>query len=133
MTARAGEINGWVCNGVANPGGTLNGPEPPYCGRITYAIHVDDGVTPMFLVCRAEGAEPDEAECKGMGMSLMYPEPPAPDYVLEAVAWEWYRPSSEEAREMGDAMYEHIRRGGLAIRPLTDVGRARLEAHREAA
>jgi hypothetical protein len=49
MGSRRGEINGWTCD---------------QCGETTYVVHVADGVTPMFLACRAEGVEPAEAKCK---------------------------------------------------------------------
>ncbi len=38
MSATA-EVNGWTCD---------------TCGETTYCVHVDDGVTPMFLACSAE-------------------------------------------------------------------------------
>lgn len=105
MSGKVGEINGWVCKD---------------CGEVTYAVHVDEGVTPMFLGCCAS------ATCNGQGVSLMYPSPPAPDYVIAAVRWEWYRPSLQWARRKGPAMLDHVRRGGLAFRGLTNAGRGAL-------
>lgn len=101
------KINGWRCD---------------ECGFHTYAIHVDDGVTPMFLTCRALPS------CKGRAVSLMYPAPPAPEHVVKAVAWEWYRPSRKAIRSMSSSMRDHIERGGLDLRPLTDAGRKALKA-----
>lgn len=98
--AKRGEINGWRCE---------------ECGAVTYCVHVDDGVTPMFLGCRAtEG-------CNGRASSLMYPGPPHPAPIEEAVAWEWYRPSKRKAKRMG-IWDGHVELGGLAIRPLTPRG-----------
>lgn len=106
-----GEINGWRCD---------------TCGQVTYAVHVDDGVTPMFLACRAEGLDPRQARCKGMGQSLMYPPPPVPEHVVKAVAWEWFRPGRRALKRMDAGMRDHIERGGLDLRPLTDAGREAL-------
>lgn len=106
-----GSINGWRCD---------------RCTRHTYAVHVDAGVTPIFLACRAEGVDPRLAECKGQAVSLMYPESPPPAHVVEAVAWEWYMPDATEAWYLDDDTREHVDKGGLLLRPLTDAGRAAL-------
>ena len=105
--SKRGEINGWTCD---------------KCGETTYCVHVDDGVTPMFLGCRATGS-PDD--CDGMGQSLMYPEPPAPPYVAAAVRWEWYTPAPKEKTELllKPDVLDHVERGGLLLRELTDEGR----------
>jgi hypothetical protein len=110
MSSRRGEINGWTCD---------------YCGQTTYCVHVDDGVTPMFLACRAEGVEPNEAKCKGMGRSLMYPPAPPPPHVLAAVRWEWYEPDRFERARLDpiSGELEHVEKGGLLLRSLTDAGR----------
>jgi hypothetical protein len=105
-----GRINGWACD---------------ECGRITYVVHVDSGVTPMFLACRAEGVEPDEASCKGRGVSLMYPDESPPQHVLDAVKWEWYRPT--DLSPLSPEMRDHIEKGGVALRSLTAAGRALLK------
>ncbi|HEU4975273.1 MAG TPA: hypothetical protein VFT50_09305 [Baekduia sp.] len=109
-------INGWTCDA---------------CGQTTYVVHVDEGVTPMFLACRAEGVDPREATCKGMGQSLMYPRTAPPPHVLAAVAWEWYQPDAAELRALRQfepQTAEHVERGGLLLRKLTDAGRASLAA-----
>lgn len=123
-----GAINGWRCDGKGHRAGEDRAPK---CGRITYAIHVDEGVTPMFLACRAEGVEPDDAECKGMGTSLMYPSAPPPDDVLDAVAWEWYAPDDREKKAMDAAVRAHVENGGLLLRQLTDEGRGLIAAIKE--
>lgn len=124
MSGQAGEINGWVCNGLGNHEGQYP------CEGITYAIHVDEGVTPMFLACRAEGKEPEDAQCTGTAVSIMYPPPPVPESVIEAVAWEWYMPDAEEKATLGEAMLDHVEKGGLMLRKLTDAGREALKSVR---
>lgn len=104
----AGRINGWLCDD---------------CGVVTYCVHVDDGVTPMFLACRAEGVEPAGAECKGMGKSLMYPRAAPPAHVVAAVRWEWYAPDAAERTTLEGGLAEHVAQGGLLLRLLTDAGR----------
>lgn len=94
------------------PAGSINGWRCP-AGHVTCAVHVDEGVTPMFLACRTEG-------CDERATSMMYPAlvlgedgQPAP------IVWEWYRPTAKQARRMdrkAPGMAEHVRRGGLAIR-----------------
>lgn len=92
MSGERGEVNAWRC---------------PDCGRSTVAVHVDDGVTPFLLGCRAtEG-------CRGRAVSAMY-RPTADERA--SVAWEWYRPSERWARRKGPEMLDHVRMGGLAIR-----------------
>jgi hypothetical protein len=105
--SRASKINGWRCK---------------RCGRHTYAVHVDDGVTPMFLACRAVGV------CKGTAVSLMYPAPPAPEQIVEEVAWEWYKPTPRATRRLDRETREYVEKGGLILRELTDAGREALKA-----
>lgn len=94
------------------PAGSINAWKCPDCGGLTVAIHADEGVTPMFLACRrTEG-------CKGMAVSAGYPDPPIPGHVVELLAWEWYRPTEKWARRKGPEMLDHVRNGGLALRPL---------------
>ena len=91
----AGSINSWKCDD---------------CGRLTNAIHIDDGVTPMFLACRATPG------CQGTAVSAGYPPPPVPEYVANNIGWEWYRPSEKWARRKGPEMLRHVQNGGLALR-----------------
>jgi hypothetical protein len=116
--SKRGEINGYTCDD---------------CARKTYIVHVDDGVTPMFLACRADGIDPSQqqppARCQGRGVSMMYPNGLVPQDVLEAVAWEWYAASKTELKRMKrdePEMYDHCIKGGLLLRPLTDAGREAL-------
>lgn len=100
-----GAVNAWKCEA---------------CGRLTVAVHVDEGVTPMFLACRrTEG-------CETLAVSAGYPDLPLPDHILDLVAWEWYRPEGRAYRRLSPGMQDHIDRGGLDLRPLTDAGREAL-------
>jgi hypothetical protein len=117
-----GTINGYRCDRA------LSAPEDS-CGLHTYVVHVDGGVTPMFLACRAEGVDPSEAKCKGRAVSLMYPSQPPPEWVVDEVKWEWFRPTSAEFNALDEASREHVQKGGVLLRPLTDAGR---QAIREA-
>ena len=79
----------------------------PECRGEMVTVDVDEGVTSFMLRCRTtEG-------CRGMAESSFYRLPPghhAPP------AWEWYRPTPDEAKAAGPAMAEHARKGGLFIR-----------------
>lgn len=100
-----GRINGWICD---------------HCGLPTYAVHVDHGVTPMLLACRASGRLND---CPGMAVSMGYPAPKPPADVVHNTLWEWYRPAEIELAKMSTGMQDHVRNGGLAIREITEAGR----------
>lgn len=100
---RPGSINAWVCDRCAAP---------------TVSVDIEDGVTPMFLACRATPG------CKGRAISRGYPKGEPPAEIIDALAWEWYRPTPKQARRMGADMAEHVAKGGLDLRPLTDAGRA---------
>jgi hypothetical protein len=103
-----GEVNGWACED---------------CGQTTYCIHVDDGVTPFYLGCRAtEG-------CEGMAKSMFYPSGPVPDYALDKLAFEWYMPDAEERAGLKPEVREHVEKGGLLLRELTDAGREQIKVH----
>jgi len=84
----------------------------PECGVGIVTIDRDEGVTPFLLRCRGHGSEPTDETCKGISQSCFYRPPrDAPE-----PTWEWYRPSEEEARAAGRAMYEHHAKGGLFLR-----------------
>lgn len=87
------------------------------CRKPTMTVDVDEGVTPMFLGCRAtEG-------CDGMAQSMMYPKGERPKH-LPAPAFEWYKPTRKEV-EATEAEYpgsiQHWEQGGLFLRPRTDA------------
>jgi hypothetical protein len=119
--SKRGEINGWKCERTPEPIRKQfpDMEERPYCDAIMYAVHVDDGVTPMFLACRTEG-------CGGMATSRMYVVE-VTDEVLDAIEHEWYRPSEDEMVALDRPMYDHVAQGGLMLRELTDAGRAVIE------
>lgn len=92
--------------------GPYNGYKCEKCGVITLTMDVDDGVTPMFLVCRAEGS------CDGQSVSLGYPSGPVPEELLP-VRFEWYRPDQDEINTLEPSMIDHVSRGGLVLRPVS--------------
>lgn len=98
MTKR-GALNAWQCS---------------TCGKSTVAVHVDDGVTPMFLGCRATPG------CIGRATSSGYPSGPVPHYIVEALRFEWYAPSPTELVKLDQETRAHC---GLLIRDLTNDGR----------
>jgi hypothetical protein len=97
---------------VSGVKGRNNGYRCSVCGGLTVTAHVDEGVTPFMLDCRASGQEGD---CPGMAQSLIFRLPPdAPE-----PAWEWYRASKTEMKRFrrdDPAMFEHCSKGGLLIR-----------------
>jgi ssDNA-binding Zn-finger/Zn-ribbon topoisomerase 1 len=114
-----GQVNGWYC---------------PTCGQVTYGIHLHHGVTPMFLGCRAT---PD---CTGVAASLMYPwsrrlseaDDRLPAWLGRpgtGVTLEWYMPDDQELLELEPQALDHVRNGGLLMRPLTSDGMRLLESH----
>lgn len=98
-------------SGYPGPG-DVNGYRCKTCGQITTTVHVDQGVTPMFLACRAtEG-------CDGTAVSFGYQ---APADRLPAPSFEWYRPTGRELARMSAAMVDHVAQGGLVLRPVTKL------------
>lgn len=89
----------------------LNAYRCDKCGGNTVTLDVDEGVTPMFLGCRADGTE---TGCDGRAVSMGYPKGPAPAWAVPQ--WEWYKPAPIEMRGMSPEMRDHIQRGGLALR-----------------
>lgn len=102
MSQPAGAVNAWKCD---------------VCGGLTVARHADEGVTPMFLACRASG---DVEGCGGTAVSSGYPSAPIPERIMERLEWEWYKPGVLERLAMSSEMQEHINRGGLALRRLAE-------------
>lgn len=83
------------------------------CQKWIFVVHVDKGVTPMFLNCRATDG------CGGRSASAGYPGlrgNPMPESMREKIQWEWYRPELEEFNELEPEMKEHVQRGGLVLR-----------------
>ena len=104
MSGKAGEKNAYYCE---------------TCGGYTVVIHRDDGVTPMFLACRAAG---EVETCQGRAVSMMYRDiDSAPANVPKEPAWEWVKPSKSRVRRIkkrNPAFAEHLERGGLELRKI---------------
>lgn len=108
----------WASAAAVTQAGSINAYYCPDCQSYVVVIHRDEGVTPMFLACRAKGEPTDPAnDCKGMSTSLGYPAAetwPIP----RTPTWEWYKPDAEQIAEMDEAGRDHIERGGLDIRKI---------------
>lgn len=102
--------------GQADPIPRENAYVCPDCKQPTITVDVDEGVTPMFISCKAtEG-------CEGMAQSMMYPKAPRPSHV-PAPAWEWYKPTRDEVEESEKeypGSIQHWDNGGLFLRERTD-------------
>lgn len=101
------------------------------CRAVTVTVDRHEGVTPMFLACRALG-EPNSPgnPCKGRGVSSMYELRMLRHRLAElgvaelpdewpAPTWEWYKPSATAVKRMlrdEPATAEHCRKGGLMLR-----------------
>lgn len=105
--AGRGHVNAWKCDA---------------CGALLVAIHVAPGVTPMFLGCR-DG----RPGCLGTMKSSGYPAGEIPAGILAKLSWEWYAVSKTQAKKLrrsGDSStFDHVTRGGLLLRRLSDAGR----------
>lgn len=88
--------------------GMVNAYSCPVCDSVWGVVQLDDGVTPMFVGCRAtEG-------CEGRSVSQGYPSGPVPQFIIDKVHHEWFR--STPGEEL------------LDLRELTDAGRKILAA-----
>ncbi len=88
--------------------GSINVYECQACGESIVTIDKAEGVTPMFLACRANPT------CGGRSVSKMYRVPQD----LEPTH-EWYRPSL--ALRLTASEWDHVSRGGLLIRPVPEA------------
>lgn len=84
------------------------------CGGVTVTQDVDDGVTPFMIGCRAKGL----GRCKEFAQSRFYRVTPEDVDFHGGAQWEWYRPSPQALRGMGDEMFRHVARGGLDLRSI---------------
>lgn len=85
-------------------------------GHTTVTKDLDNGTTPMLLVCRATGREGD---CDEMAYSRGYPEGDVPAEYLEHYeqrGWDWYRPDAQEMRTLSGAYLHHVAQGGLLLK-----------------
>lgn len=90
------------------------------CGRMLRTIDVDEGTTPMMLLCSVWLPPLAAGKCGGSLMSAFYREPgeavkSLPDYPRE-VTHEWYKPGAVEVAAMPASYAEHYRMGGLRLR-----------------
>lgn len=87
--------------------GSINQYKCPVCGQSITTVNRDNGVTPMFLACRAT------AGCKGHSRSVMY----ECDQSLTP-GFEWYRPTRKAMRKMDPDTRYHCQQGGMLIRKI---------------
>lgn len=109
------------------PAGAVNAYQCEVCRGVIYTVNVVQGVTPLFVGCRAA------SWCSGRSVSARYPDPIAPGIVGKLhgpAGFEWYAPDPIELEECSPAMFEHAMSGGLFLRPITSAGLGALEALR---
>lgn len=117
MSEQAGKKNGYTCQG---------------CGWRIVTVNVDDGTTPFMVGCEnplptdgekekgraASGPIRFEKGCGAMMQSHFYriPQDLEPSH-------EWHSPDERERKQMrrkGDPNLEHVERGGLLLRRISD-------------
>ena len=99
MTEPAGAKNIYLCD---------------HCGYEIVTVNVDEGTTPMLIACQVKTGSP-EVRCHGTMCSVWYrvSQDTRPTH-------EWYQPSPKWARRKGEAMLDHVRRGGLVLREIEE-------------
>lgn len=88
------------------------------CHGFVVTVHVDPGVTPMFLACRVNGepaARVEDVVCDGQMVSGMY-RPFSEE--LGEPTYEWYAPDKREYSRLPFRMRDHVDLGGLLLRPI---------------
>lgn len=76
------------------------------CGGTITTLDIDEGVTPMFVLCRYTKG------CRGDMVSAAYHVNPSAPH-----QYEWYKPDADELASIkDDGLLEHYRLGGLALR-----------------
>jgi hypothetical protein len=93
MSEAAGKVNNYVCRECR--------------GRIVTVNRVQ-GTTPFLVLCDAKPG------CKGMMQSVLYRCDQS-----ERPTHEWFRPTLKEAKRQGLDMLQHVKMGGLDIRPVS--------------
>lgn len=88
------------------------------CGGSVHTIDADPGVTPFGIRCRA---------CGGEAQSRLYRVGLDPD----AVPWEWFRPDASALADLPAHLMQHVRQGGLLLRPRDPNERALYALPRE--
>jgi hypothetical protein len=82
------------------------------CGYTFVTIHVDDGVTPFGIMCRAA------TDCSGMAGSHFYKLSPAVAKI--APTFEWYKPTENNPLMDDPAVREHVECGGVMLRSVVE-------------
>jgi len=81
------------------------------CRKVTITVDIDEGVTPMFILC---------PYCDRQATSFMYQLPGCLAFGIQA-DYEWYRPSEEEMKTLFKGEMNHVANGGLLKRRRTDA------------
>lgn len=92
MSEAAGLVNNYTCRA---------------CGGRIVTVNRVEGTTPFLVECRVKPG------CQGLMQSGFYRCDQA-----EAPTHEWYLPSLKWARRQGPDMLEHVKQGGLDLRPI---------------
>ena len=80
------------------------------CRKVTITVDVNEGVTPMFIMC---------PHCNTLATSFMYQLPGCLHIGVEA-EYEWYKPSEKETLMLSKGEAEHVFKGGLLMRKRTN-------------
>lgn len=108
ITGRPGED---VANMLDIPGvvGAINAYVCNFCYNLIIVQHVDKGLTPDYMACLVS------KDCTGTARSMHYPPNP-PQKVIDAVKWEWYRPTLDEFKQLDITLKQNVMAGALCIR-----------------
>ena len=79
------------------------------CKHTTITVDVDNGITPMFILC---------PHCGCSATSFMYQLPGALHIGVEA-EFEWYKPDEKQTLMLSKGEAEHVFNGGLLMRKRT--------------
>lgn len=82
-------------------------------GHHNLSLDIDEGVTPMFLVCRFKIKH--RRICGQQAHSSMYRLTPSQVQSFRPVKIIWREPSPRELRVASPAMLEHYQKGGLHL------------------
>ena len=80
-----------------------------HCRKVTITVDIDEGVTPMFIMCPF---------CNGTSSSFMYQLPGCMYFNIKADL-EWYKPNEKETLMLSKSEADHVFEGGLLARPRT--------------
>lgn len=80
-----------------------------FCHKVTITVDIDEGVTPMFILC---------PHCNTTATSFMYQLPGCLHFNVKA-DYEWYKPDEKETLMLSKNEAEHVFKGGLLMRKRT--------------